>query len=159
RKSETVLLHWQTANEINTDFFRVQRSLDGINFKDIGTVPAMHGSINNKYSYQDNVAGTGSEKFFYRLKQTDINSAFTFSKIIAVNKMDNNTSLIVYPNPFSEYLIIKSEHPHELAGAVLTLIDLSGRKMKKQTLSPLETQKVNLTGLSKGVYMVQISKR
>jgi hypothetical protein len=39
-QNNAALLQWETANEVNTSHFVVERSIDGINFNPIGTVAA-----------------------------------------------------------------------------------------------------------------------
>ena len=44
-QNSTTLLEWQTANEINTSNFAVERSTDGRNFQQIGTVAATGNAV------------------------------------------------------------------------------------------------------------------
>jgi hypothetical protein len=93
---KNVLISWQTASELNADYYMLQRSTDGITFSSIGKVNAK-GSTNtiSSYSFSDVPAAGGM--VYYRLVQYDFNGASHTSEIRSVNI--NNPKLSVYPNP------------------------------------------------------------
>lgn len=61
----------------------------------------------------------------------------------------------VYPNPAND--LIKIELSSFLNGAKLSLMDISGRVLIQQTLGTGLVHELPLTGLSKGVYLLQIT--
>lgn len=64
------VIEWTTASEMNNDYFTIERSSDGINYKPIATVNGAGTSNSvNSYSYTDNTPGYGT--LYYRLSQTD----------------------------------------------------------------------------------------
>jgi len=96
-KGNSVLVDWATAAEINNDYFTVQRSIDAINFEDIGLVDANGNSnITRYYSMYDERPFDGLS--YYRLKQTDFDGSYTFSDIVAV-KVKEISIVQFYPNP------------------------------------------------------------
>lgn len=68
--NEVVNITWSTATEINNDFFTLERSVDGTNFEEIGSVSGA-GTTNEvqEYSFADLDPAQGTS--YYRLKQTD----------------------------------------------------------------------------------------
>ena len=53
----TVDLRWQTTTEINSDYFSIERSVDGVNFSSIGKINAAGNSSSVKqYSFIDNTS-------------------------------------------------------------------------------------------------------
>ncbi len=97
-----VLVHWETASETNNKLFTVERSSDAINFE---TVAFKDGKSNStqltKYDVYDENPAEGQN--YYRLKQTDLNGNFTYSKIITLNpKASNNSKLIRITNIFGD---------------------------------------------------------
>lgn len=63
-------LNWATGTEINSDYFKIERSVDGINFETIETMTASHNSSTNRfYSYVDQSPEDGMN--FYRLIEYD----------------------------------------------------------------------------------------
>ncbi|MEZ4721504.1 MAG: hypothetical protein R2813_06455 [Flavobacteriales bacterium] len=79
-KDKQVLLHWETASEINNDFFTLERSRDASVFESIGTIPGA-GSSNRPLEYQFVDDQPISGVSYYRLKQTDFNGEFEYSGV------------------------------------------------------------------------------
>lgn len=97
-----VTLTWQTATEINSYCFEVERSNDNTTWVKIGSVNA--GGNSNKvlnYEYFDNITTDG--KYYYRLKQIDLDGSFKYTSVVEVNAvMPMLYSLSQnYPNPFN----------------------------------------------------------
>lgn len=69
-KGSDNLLTWVTANEINNDYFILQRSADNANFKDMAQIDgAGNSNTQHLYEYVDHNAPIG--KYYYRLIQVD----------------------------------------------------------------------------------------
>lgn len=95
-----VTLNWKVAEEINSKNYIVERSIDGINFTEVGSIDAT--TINNgSYSFTDNNVG-GLQNVYYRLKQTDVDGKYSYlCTILRVRFDDRNAFVIgnIYPNP------------------------------------------------------------
>ena len=96
-----IVLSWTTATELNNDYFSLQRSVDG---KEFSTIAKIDGAGNSNsiinYQYLDSEPLSGMS--YYRLKQTDFDGKFAFSKIITVSfAYDNEANVAIYPNPTS----------------------------------------------------------
>ncbi|MCE7059733.1 right-handed parallel beta-helix repeat-containing protein, partial [Dyadobacter sp. CY343] len=96
------LLQWSTTSEVNTDKFEVQSSRDAKKFIQIATVNAS-GSGDHQYSYVDQNQYNGT--VYYRLKMSDLDETYTYSKIISLTGEGNLTS--IYPNPAGEAVIFQ----------------------------------------------------
>lgn len=102
-------LSWITASEINTDYFEIQLSFDGINFETVGYKSAQGNSFNKvKYDYTQPISYSSPR--YYRLKQVDLDGKFEFSKIILIQSGEL-TEVSIFPNPSSEFFFIHSENP------------------------------------------------
>jgi trimeric autotransporter adhesin len=103
QNDNTALLKWETANEINTSFFVVERSLDGSHFNAIGNVAAYGNNNTNSifdYSFTDReAADQPSSVLFYRLKSVDQDGAYKYSNIITITLADITGNVSVSPNP------------------------------------------------------------
>jgi hypothetical protein len=105
-QSDGTHLTWESANEINTSNYILERSTDGADFRQIATVPAK-GNSSNSYTYLDySVASLMSPVVYYRLKMMDNNGSFTYSKVISVT-FSSSYSVDIYPNPMHDVLKIK----------------------------------------------------
>lgn len=80
---EQIDLEWATASETNNDYFSLERSMNGIDFSEIGTVKGS-GNTNelNNYLYTDYSPSTGNS--YYRLKQVDFDGNYSYSNIVSV---------------------------------------------------------------------------
>ena len=107
--SKSIRTNWQTASEINNDFFTIERSQNGINWKKIGKINgAGNSSALLKYSFIDQTALSGTS--YYRLKQTDFNGNFTYSAIrtVQINQLEAS-QIKIYPNPSNNHIWIEGD--------------------------------------------------
>lgn len=94
------IIRWTSANELNTDKFILEQSIDNIHFIPVATVKATGNSGTNEYSA---VIPQSANIAYYRLKMLDIDGTFTFSNII-VSRTNCTVKefMKVYPNPAVE---------------------------------------------------------
>lgn len=95
-----VLLEWETAIEINNDYFEVESSDDGESFRPIVRIPGKGNTSGSRvYRYIDAMPYQGIN--YYRLKQTDYDGTFTYTRMISVLVDNSPFKLLIYPNPVS----------------------------------------------------------
>jgi hypothetical protein len=95
---ENILLTWTTATETNNDYFLLERSNDGKNWEAIYSCKgAGTTSIAHSYSFVD--YELQSQVCYYRLKQTDFDGNFSYSKVITVNNQLQSI-VKVFPSVF-----------------------------------------------------------
>ena len=97
-----IFLTWTTATEKNNNGFDIERSKDKKVFSKIGFVKGQGTTTQkNDYSYLDD--NLIAEKYYYRLKQINLDGTFTYSDIIEVNtQLPEKFELTQnYPNPFN----------------------------------------------------------
>ena len=79
------VLHWETASEINSAGFEIQRSVDGNAWKPEGYVPAAGTSyVPRRYEFVDQIEAAG-EQLRYRLRQIDRDGTEEFSPVVRNN--------------------------------------------------------------------------
>lgn len=155
-----VQLNWETASEINNDYFIVEKSFDGINFKQIEIVKgAGNSTINLKYSLLDNFSENTSQ-LYYRLKQVDYDGTSTISKIVSVRfRKEEPFQLISTLADYSSHTVkiyVKSKSGQQIN---CTLIDMLGKEQLNTTLiseGGLQLITLDATTLSKGIYLLLI---
>ncbi|MEO8765347.1 MAG: choice-of-anchor tandem repeat GloVer-containing protein [Ginsengibacter sp.] len=147
-------LTWKVDNEQHLDYYQLERSVDGQNFKEISQIKA---TGNNSYSYTDLVAG-GSFLYYYRLKSLDKDGHFKYSIVIKIRTGLKGLA-VVTPNPFRDKLIVNIESPLQQK-VIFMLSDLNGRKLyrdSKVLASGSNIIEINEAGrLSKGTYLLTI---
>jgi hypothetical protein len=150
-------LTWRTAYEVNTAYFNVQRSLDGTTFTTVGKINAKeNNSIQNDYTYGDDIAGLQAGKVLYRLQMVDNDGKLAYSKIVIIAIDANSLQISIHPNPANNFFMISNYGDIDFANAVILLRDLTGRTIITQKLNNAIEQRVNVSGLSKGMYIVSI---
>jgi hypothetical protein len=98
-------LTWQTATEINNDYFTLEKSKDGFTWIAFAEQNGA-GNSNTLLNYADVDINPYTGVSYYRLKQTDYNGDYAYSNIISINNLDEIIS--VYPNPVKDILNINN---------------------------------------------------
>jgi hypothetical protein len=154
--NEETYLNWQTAQEINTSYFVMERSTGGNDFSKIGYVTASVNSSSVKnYSYVDQQPLQGIN--YYRLRIVDLDDEFTYSKIVII-KNDGNNSFKVFPNPANNILNLQAKGDNEFA--TLKIVDATGRILQEEKiLLSGNIYKINIKNLPKGVYDLTLQNK
>ena len=155
-KDENVLLNWETATEINNDYFVLEKSADGINFIEFTQQPGAGNShtIRN-YSFIDKNPFNGVS--YYRLKQVDFNGKFSYSEIESVTRKET-LSIGLYPNPMHNYLTLSTNFDAEKEVSIL-IFSVTGKLIDQQKVIMIKgttTFLINTTQLPLGTYFVKV---
>lgn len=143
-------LEWTTASEINNDYFTLETSPDGINFNAIATIPGAGNSnqiLNYSFFDNENLAIESGDVIYYRLKQTDFDGKYSYSKVIALNRL-NGTKLTVKSLfvDADNNLSLTLSNPENMP-AKLEITDAIGRLVYYQNIKNTNgLVKVNLPG-------------
>ncbi|HET7117907.1 MAG TPA: T9SS type A sorting domain-containing protein, partial [Hanamia sp.] len=155
-QGNTALLQWETAQELNNDHFDVERSTDGRSFVNIGKVAGSGTtSLPHNYRFMDDSPVPDATNY-YRLEQVDDDGSYTYSKIESVTFTGNNLPAAIYPNPAHNYFIVQHYIGQDMKPAYIVVKDMEGRTLINQQLNNTNSERINITGLSKGVYMVSV---
>lgn len=148
-----VELYWQTASEVNNDYFTLERSVDGITWE---IVTMIDGAGNSSklldYSATDKTPYPGIS--YYRLKQTDFDGKFNYSQIRSV-AIPENSEPNIYPNPLHSQLTIE--------GSVAELKEIIIYNLLGQDVTPLTQQitkdktksVIDVSQLKTGIYYIK----
>lgn len=156
--NKSVDVKWVTASEINTKDYTVQRSYNGIQFQNIGTVNAA-GNSTKQLSYlfkDDDALQSGNTKIYYRLQISDNDGKTTYSKIALLNVLANGNVLALYPNPVKDQLYLVTNIP--IGAASVRVTNANGKIVFVQQLEnmqPGSQNKINVSTLGKGVYYLE----
>ncbi len=150
------VLTWNTASEINNDYFEILRSKNGTDFNTIGRIAgAGTTSELTEYEFRDtNASGTN----YYQLRQVDFDGASETFNVIRIES-SFSSDLTVYPNPLpsNESLSIQIGEliPEE---TVIRIIAMDGREVFRKTIKEESNNFVAVDAyrLEKGNYVVFI---
>ncbi len=128
--NDEVAISWTTASETNNDFFTVQRSTDGQNWKNLlHQNGAGNSSVPQHYYATDSQPVSGIA--YYRLKQTDFNGEVSFSEIKVITlELDSNLPPRVFPNPTNDILFIEGS---EFVISNIRVYSIMGRDVTNYT--------------------------
>ncbi len=164
-KNQQVELNWEMTCEMNSDYFSIERSLNGSDFTTISTVKAAGNSKQpQNYQCSDYKPMTGTS--FYRLRQVSFEGKSTFSNVERVNIKSRAATASsvniqrVGPNPFNS--MVTAEYYSEANGDVAVEI------LSKEGKSIFKTYQYALKGyntftyskgstLAPGEYMIRLS--
>lgn len=98
------LLQWSTASETNNDFFTLEKSKNGIDWSIVKTVSGA-GNSTSLMNYRLTDYEPVFPLTYYRLKQTDFDGSFTYSKVIALESTGEGVNIIssLHPNPAKDF--------------------------------------------------------
>ena len=157
KKETTSLLTWRTASEINNDYFNIERSANGKDFKGIGKIDG-HGTTNetHDYSFIDNHPENGIN--YYRLNQFDFDGKNSFSPTVSLKFEEKikSTKLDVYI--VNEKLTILTKEYDGTAS--ISVYDATGRVMMQNEIALSKDSKIELAlphELNRGIYFVQLN--
>ncbi|MBO7593406.1 MAG: T9SS type A sorting domain-containing protein [Salinivirgaceae bacterium] len=148
---EQVYFKWQTASELNNDYFTIESSIDAEDFEPLATVQGSgttNYTVDYDYQYRLNYVGT----MYYRLKQTDYDGSSSYSKTVAVTfaakAVKKADSFTVYPNPVTDFITIAGGEYESV-----TFVTSAGVIIDKQSAQ----QTHSVTNLPSGYNVVIIS--
>ncbi len=146
-------LFWSTSFEQDSKEFVIQRSVDGVNFFEIGRVAAIGNSTAvNNYSMFDPAPVPGRN--FYRIAEVDIFDKIAFSNVIMLNFATTVPSIELYPNPATQFVMIGFNNlPLK---NTINVFDMTGRKMVSNYTVSGNTFKIDVTNYKAGTYIVKV---
>jgi len=112
------LLEWAVSNEVNNDFYTVERSENGIDFKEVGSVKADHDPVAiHVYSLADAEPFT---KTYYRISQTDLNGQTSYFNTIQIVRPEGvKSSHSLTPN--AVVVRINTDHERDVNASIYTM--------------------------------------
>ena len=106
-----VRFEWETASELNNDFFTIEFSIDAVEFAELTKIDGAGTTTEpQNYRYTDFSSHTGI--IYYRLKQTDYDGNFSYSETVPVvfaelhEAETNDIKFVIYPNPATDHITI-----------------------------------------------------
>jgi hypothetical protein len=154
RNQTNVLLKWETATELNSNGFAIERNTGGT-WEQVAFVPSLATGGNSSealaYLYVDlnNVKGITQ----YRIKQVDFDNKSKYSDIRAVRGEGQAGNTVVFPNPsFDGRVSIVFDDASLIRDASLS--DMSGRILKQW--KGITNNNIQIDNLTPGMYSLKI---
>ena len=148
---KNIILNWTTSTEINNDYFTIEKSMDGVNFSEIATKNGA-GNSSEFVEYSLEVENSSFETTYYRLKQTDFNGEYSYSKIIS--QKCTSTNFDIYPNPAHDKINVKCDFNTATQVKIKITNSLGQLVLEYDIEKP--TSSILIDDLTKGLYQIQI---
>ncbi|MBI4931636.1 MAG: SBBP repeat-containing protein [Bacteroidetes bacterium] len=161
-ENNLVKLNWQTATEINNDYFTIERSINGKTFEAIGKMQGTgNSSTIQQYEFTDplpNGEGWGGA-LYYRLKQTDYNGKYEyFPPISVICSPADEWNLLLQGTPFTDQLLATLQSPED-GNVQIEISDLYGKKISSSQLGVIKGSnllRLDLKNILQGFYFLNI---
>lgn len=157
--ANNVILKWQTATEINNDYFVILKSFDLQNWDSIGSISG-NGNSNTIKNYEY-TTDLNTVETYYRLKQVDYDGSAYYLPIKALNcTADNIVIKNIFPQPAKNYFQILLYSPKDMH-CNINITNALGEKLFTQSINLQEGESRHTIVLNKklpaGVYLLQVS--
>lgn len=158
--SDTPQIAWSTHTERNVDYFSIQESSDGIEWKEAGRIKGTGNSLNT-INYSFNLEMNTQEMNYYRIEQFDFDGNSMLSDVVTNEGCENEQGTInLFPNPSSSIMYLEIEQ----GTSQLINIEIIGSnsKLVKQIESlqlneGLNRISLNVQDLQDGVYFIKVN--
>lgn len=157
-ENPVVTSSWQTASELNNDYFTLERAGNDLVFEEIGREPGAGTSqIPHSYSMIDLYPYDGVS--YYRLKQTDIDGTSTYSdtKYMFIEETKKQLALFPNPNPGKQIEVAFGNTKFNLNH--IAVINQQGRIIETSYINRKDLKQYSVElkqKLPPGLYMVRV---
>ena len=132
------ILEWSAiGEEFNSDYYELERSVDGSSFEAIAHIDCRKLTGVQKYQYTDqNISNLNSKYVYYRVKQFDLDDKFTVSGIRQLKMDISDKGIAMYPNPVKSgfYLNVPFTNPNQ-GKVVLTIMNGVGQPVSTKEIT------------------------
>jgi hypothetical protein len=154
RATSDVLVNWSVAEQSNVKDYEIEKSLDGTNFKMVGTVTTVDNQ--NKYAFKD--LNTESLAIFYRIKSVDVDGKTGYSNIVKVVAVSEVGSISLANTKANGFTLKTTQL--KAGNYSISVVNMNGQvvfKTTKQILPGMPSVSIQMnTELAAGIYEVVV---
>ena len=158
---QNVDLTWTTEQERTFNYFIVEKSVNGIDFKETAVVFAKdNGQIKKEYSFTDEEITANKGILYYRLKMVDasMQSQKSMIRVIKIGEVFTDVNIQAYPNPVVNELRITVPATWQNTKVTYDLYSANGTILKHVVNNNAnQTETLAMTGFNPGVYVVKVN--
>jgi hypothetical protein len=144
-EASQVVLDWQ-VNETAVSHYEVERSLNARSFVRAGTLAAQGDGV-MEYTFTDPTPVL--EQAYYRIKQTDLDGRFSYSRILSLPEVGGEFT--AFPNPAGERVTVQVGK--RLIGSRLKLVNVAGVVLQEMTVTQ-QTFTLDVGKYPSGTYLL-----
>ena len=151
--AQSVQLDWETASELNNDFFAIERSQDAEIWEDIAIIKGA-GTTAQATVYQAFDDRPLGGRTFYRLRQTDFDGQFAHSPIVGV-EFNGTLAIRVFPNPSRGVFTLDGSAA--ITNLQLRLFNNIGQQLPVELQMENGARTFDISYHPQGIYILQVS--
>jgi len=154
RQGSNNQLSWSTSEELNNNYYAVEKSTDGRNWKQVAVVMgAGTSALVNKYSYTDK--NINDAVVYYRIRQVDMSGTAFYS---AIRSLRFGNSLITNIYTSSNKTVTIDFNSDVKDNVSIQLINMSGQVIVRKQFNQASYRLiVDAMSAGSGVYAVRVS--
>ena len=159
-KETYVLVKWETASELDNDYFTIERSQNGVLFNKLMIVPSK-GNSQTRQVYAENDNDPFMGKSYYRLKWTDLTGKSEYSEVRSVLfESSANKDFLLFPNPNDGKMVfVQLDNIQANEAISITVSDMQGKKIYQSQKPSIASGRISINlpaALAKGKYAVTV---
>ena len=153
--SNLVKVNWTSDVEVNTFTYAIEKSTNGVDFKEIGKIFA---SNSRNYSWIDPTPSNGIN--YYRIKSLDNNGTYNYSAVVKVLRQ-TKTGISVFPNPVLDRKMNVQLDGFESGKYTLNVYNINGQSILSTSINMENSslaQTITLPNSTKaGIYQLELT--
>ncbi|MBL0357602.1 MAG: T9SS type A sorting domain-containing protein [Chitinophagaceae bacterium] len=152
QNNNAALLQWQVATPMeNAANFEIEFSRDGRNWTKAGTL-AINNANRGNWQFTHTDVPTGN--LFYRIKQSDNDGTFAYSRVVLLKNKANTPGYVLYPNPANNFIAVSAGYD-ATGKATIELYDATGRLLQSRTMLS-SSEEISTAQYPGGTYLLRI---
>jgi hypothetical protein len=155
QSDERLRLSWLIPNDAHGKEYIVEKSNDGTNFIQAGTI-LYNQSLAGNYSFIYGIQPVDDGYLLFRIKEINPDGSYFYSAIRSILLNDNKTGIKVYPTLVNDYVQVSMEGQSS-KDVVVKLLNASGQVLQQQRANSNSITLNFEKRLSPGMYIVQIT--
>lgn len=154
RQGANIQLTWATSEEVNNQYYVVEKSTDARSWKEIAIVlGAGTTTLISRYSYTDKYVTDAV--VYYRIRQVDMNGNVHYSAIRTIRN-DNQPACNIYAS--AKQTIVVDLNSDVKENVNIQVVSMNGQIIKRQNFNQASYRLfINMPNVTSGVYAVQVS--
>ncbi|MBP7184512.1 MAG: T9SS type A sorting domain-containing protein [Saprospiraceae bacterium] len=157
KTDDGVALTWVTSSETNNAYYIVERSGNGIDYREIGRMSGA-GTTTEEMRYNFIDKNPLSARNYYRIVQVDFDGKMSNSNIKTITYNSYSDDYIfVTPNPAQSWIDVSISYSSSVAFD-LQIIDINGRLVRTTSINNNESEytRLDVSELPNGMYFLKI---
>lgn len=154
-----VNLKWTTSHEVELSHFTIERSTNGVEYKEVGLVFASgDAGLRTNYSFDDKLPVETKAVIYYRLRMVDVDGKYQYSpvQLIRLGGAEENSKILAYPNPVKTALRVTLPKEWQNQTVTFELYNGSGQVIRRLVSNGAsQTELINVQDLNTGIYLLK----